>query len=318
MRFAELGPDDKIAYVREVLRRGKYFRTARVWDFQDKFDYEGWLDNFSGIDERYIAARILSSFLYFSARMVDSMLYDAVGRAASEISKRRQYVDADKDKIVKEKIFYCYIPGEEYKATDSGQYFMRKVRDVLHVPEEQIISFQEFIKKCTSPSPYYNVVFCDDVIGSGKQCDEAFRTYRSKLDMSIYEYAQKHNYFLAFVPLVANSKSLAKLKKSMPKMMFAPLYVLTEEYDLFDEKCLCWDGDADLFKLGVELIRTKSEMLGVPDNGDVLSMRGYRNQGWAIGFEHGIPDAVPALFYYSQKGWKPLMWRDYVREENAE
>jgi len=70
-----------------------------------------------------------------------------------------------------------------------------------------------------------------------------------------------------------------------------------------------------LYSRGVELILRKSRELGIPStNGiDVRDEKGFGMQGLAIAFEHGMPDAVPAFFYWQAANWAPLMRKNYTK-----
>lgn len=310
MKYMDLTAEAKQAYVSEVVNRGAFFRKVQLWPLSDRLDFEGWLQNFSGIDEQYLAARILSFFMYFPSRMIDRMLYDAIGAVVASLAVMRRSSHED---FHKTDVYYCYLPGEDESPINSGQTFVAKIRDRLHVPPDRIVTFDKLVDLICHGMPCGNVVFSDDVVGSGNQCVSALSKRVPKLDKSLYEYAASYNITICVVPLIANKFGVAEVNRRMPKLWLRPLHILGEEYNLFDPSCLCWDGDAELYRVGVNLILSKSRCLGIPDNGDVVSARGYQNQGWALGFEHGIPDAVPALFFFSEKGWKPLIWRAYDR-----
>lgn len=310
MCFSELTEAKKISYVEEVKRRGSFFRQVQIWPLSDTFDFEGWLDNFVGVDESYIAARMLSSFMYFPSKMIDRMLYDVIGREVSRIALKERNSSSD---FYKTEICYSYLPGDDGGAVDSGQLFLRRVRDKLHVPQKNVIAWNDLLCKCGSATPYRNIIFCDDVIGSGQQCINALSKRRRELDMSLYEYAKTYQFSISIIPVVANVLGVENVRRTLPGIQVQPLHALGSEYNLFNADSVCWNGDMGLYERAMELIRAKSEDLGIRDNGDVVSMRGYENQGWTLAFEHGIPDAVPAIFFYSEKGWNPLMWRTYER-----
>lgn len=309
MRYSTLTNDAKDKYVNDVLERGSYFRHVQLWPLAETFDYEGWLDNFIGPDEKYIAARMLSFFMYFSSKMIDRMLYDAIGKETARIALHEKNRSED---FYKTEIYYSYLPGEDANsAVNSGQEYVKIVRDKLHVPTKRVILLEALIEKCLRNDPCRHFVFCDDMIGSGKQCVEALKERRRELGMSLYDYAHEFHKSISLVTLVANASGVEYVREELPDLHVSPLYTLGSEYNLFDPSCLCWDDDKELYERGVDLICSKSKLLGIPDNGDVVSVRGYENQGWALGFNHGIPDATPAIFFYSEKRWKPLMWRSY-------
>lgn len=103
MRYAELSGDDKVRFIHEVKERGSFFRRVQLWPLSDTFDFEGWLDNFEGIDEKYIAAKMLSSFMFFPSKIIDRMLYDGIGCEASRVALSEKNSSAD---FYKKEIYY--------------------------------------------------------------------------------------------------------------------------------------------------------------------------------------------------------------------
>lgn len=65
----------------------------------------------------------------------------------------------------------------------------------------------------------------------------------------------------------------------------------------------------------MKLIERKSLDLGIPFTGgsDVIDVQGYKQQGLALAFAHGMPDACPPIFYWETSTWKPLMNKVYQR-----
>ncbi len=292
-------------------KRRNFFRTVQVWPIREDFDCEGWIDNFSGDEERLIATKILSEFLYFPKKMLDRLFYDSVGCAISRIQGR---LKISTDDFYKKNVLYSYIPGENANPSDSGYSFVKKARDVLGVPEENLRHFSdvrnEVLRVQSSPSA---IVFCDDFVGSGCQCVEAL-SKKDSCGVTLYDQARRMGCVLAYAPLIANISGLEKIQSAFPELICTPIYKLGKEYNLFERECLCWDGDEGLFKAGCELILEKSKILGIPDNaGETVSARGFHNLGMFIAFEDSMPDCDPAIFYCSDKGWCPLMRKNYDR-----
>lgn len=61
------------------------------------------------------------------------------------------------------------------------------------------------------------------------------------------------------------------------------------------------------------MILRKSAALGIKNDNKVVSAKGFGGQGLAVAFEHGIPDAVPAFFYWESDNWVPLIKKSYER-----
>ena len=122
-----------------------------------------------------------------------------------------------------------------------------------------------------------------------------------------------HNIFYA--PLVINHDGYRRIKANCHNLNLETVHILDDEYNLFNSKCLCWNNDPNLYKRGTEMILRKSRVVGIPED-DVrnpLYIRGLQEQGLAIAFEHGIPDACPPFFYWDQNGWTPLIKKQYPR-----
>lgn len=305
--------EEKAAFVAEVISRGNFLRRIHVWPLAAEFNFEGWLDNFQSGDDRYIAAKILSSFLYYSKEHVNRMLYDAVGNAVALVLKRVGVVDKG---AYKRKILYSYIPGENPNPTDSGPYFMRKLRDELHIHQNHTVTFEELKNRLLMSTERECVVFCDDFVGSGCQCVKALLdTKILHLNLSIYDLAMKKGHVLSYAPLIANQIGAQRIRLKMPNLIFTPVHELGRAYNLFDPACMCWDGDLELYQEGMSLLERIGNQLSLSQKPNaVVSMKGFGEQGLFIGFEHGIPDSDPAVFFYNQKGWIPLMRRYYERD----
>lgn len=314
MKVEKLRKEDKEAFVKATLERGSFLRKIGVWPPSDIY-YEEWLSNFENLDDKYIASKILNNFLYYSKPMVAKLLHDAVGNAISLMAREIHPLSRD---FYKRDIFYSYIPGETPNPTDSGLLFMRKLREDLHIPQSRTLMFdalKTMLKKEGNKARLF-IVLCDDFVGSGCQCEKALaKTQLEDSKMTIMEFANKFGHVIAYAPLIANSLGVRRIKSQLPELIFTPTHVLGDEYNLFSEKCICWEGDCDLYRAGVELIRRVSGKLEIKDDENgVVSVEGFGRQGLFVGFEHGIPDADPAFFFYSDKGWKPLMRRYCERD----
>lgn len=315
MKIECLENSEKEKYIAEVIKREHFLRDVQVLPLEDKFNFEGWLSNFSQLNDKYIAAKILANFIYYPKKMVDRLMYDSVGAATSILAKK--FSIGDRRRYHKYNVFYSYIPGERPNPTDSGYLFLREVRDFLHVPQNQIVQFGELRDLIYSELKADSaIVFCDDIIGSGAQCITALNMPRKKgAEFSIYDACCSRGVHLAYAPIIANNFGVERIKKLMPKLLVTPAHELSDQYCLFSPNCICWDGDSDMFESGVEFLLRIHGNLGIAeDESKTISARGYGNQGLFIGFEHGIPDACPAFFFYHEKGWIPLMERVYERD----
>lgn len=312
MIFSESTTNERERFVKHVLQRCSFFRRTQVWDASE-VKFEGWIENFSGEDERFLAAKILNGFIYYSKSMVNRLLYDAIGNVIADIQHIR---GCSEYRFYNKNVYYCYIPGEKPSETDSGHIFLRKLRDALHVSPDRILAPSQLVSLLErGRTETLNLVFCDDFVGSGCQCRVALHetTYSELGGVSIYDFAVANNHVLAYAPIIANGLGYKRITSWLPKLLLRPVHVLGDEYNLFCSTCFCWNHDIGLFKEGIAMICDKCKSLGICDDNKEVSMKGFHGQGLMIGFEHGIPDSDSAIFFYTEKGWTPLMERYYER-----
>ena len=168
--------------------------------------------------------------------------------------------------------------------------------------------FDYLEQNSSNPTP---VILVDDIVGSGSQCNTAW--HKQVGGTNLQTISQKYNHKFVYAPLIINKIGLDRIKRNCPELFLSPAHVIGEDYCLFDEKCLCWHDDISQYNKGVEMILRKSAELGIIDNNSEVSVRGFGGQGLALAFEHGIPDAAPAFFYWVSDNWVPLINKSYKR-----
>ena len=296
--------------------RYKYFRDVQIWPLTDEFNFHGWLSNFKGnSDDFKIACRILDFFNYYPKNMVDQMLIASVGHAGYELSKH--FLDW-KHSDFKKRSIYSFIPGETQNTSDSGYLFTRKLRESLGIDQNQFIDYKDLhdtLENIKTPIP---IIFVDDFIGSGSQCYKAWKINRNGNNNRTLEEIHKiYGHIFVYCPLLVNYKGHKIIKDHCPELILSPAHIIGEEYDLFNPNCICWKNEEglDLYTQGIEMILRKSRELGIPfTNGKcVYDAKGFGEQGLALAFEHGAPDAIPAFFYWCSDNWTPLIKKTYQR-----
>jgi hypothetical protein len=305
--------DELNKIINDTRNRAQYFQTVHAWPLNDKLDYEGWLSNFSDESELKIACSIIDFFLYYPSNMVDEMLRTSIGYAGLHLSKM---ISDWKHFDFLNRCYYSFIPGENPNPTDSGHIFTRKLRDVLEIPENRIINYSDIASTLSHAKKTTPVILVDDFVGSGSQCITAWNYNKFPYNKKTFkEISESDGHIFIYAPLIVNQIGFQRIRDYCPNLILTPTHVIGSEYNLFSKDCICWKNNDDLFKTGTELILKKSKELGIPfTNGrHPQDVRGFGEQGLALAFEHGAPDAIPSFFYWCAENWTPLIKKTYTR-----
>jgi hypothetical protein len=282
-----------------------FFRTFQIWPLESKFDPKGWLENFTDNELPY-ALHMLDSFLYYPEIFVDQLLiasFQKLCKIISDYPKGRY----DWDTFLNQCII-SWVPGERPNPTDSGHVFARKARQILNIPEENIMHPLDIIKNDIQRP----IILLDDFVGSGAQCRDFWRgTSLNCNGNSIKSIAKNSKLNVYYCPLICNELGLNEIKKECKELTLSPVHVLDARYNLLNPKA--WPDE--LRSGAIEFIRTKS--LGLNDitdsNGEYVEnqtdWRGFGKQGLAFGFYYGPPDATLPIFYSKANNWIPLIKR---------
>lgn len=297
----------------ETIDHYNFFREVQVCPLSDKFNYKGWLNNFTDKYEKELASLMVDFFNYYSDEMVNQMLRTSVGKAGYELSQ--YFSDWEHDNF-KNRCYYTFIPGENPNPSDSGNLFIRKLRDELNIPENRLFDYRDIYNLIDTLKGSTPIVFVDDFVGSGAQCCTAWLSNRGgKFNLNLMELSKHYNHKFIYAPLIINSKGYNLIRTYCDGLILSPSHIIYEEYNLFNENCICWRNNKQFYEDGVALILNKSRQLGIPstDGKNVNDEKGFQKQGLAIAFGHGAPDAIPAIFYWETDDWTPLIKKNYSR-----
>lgn len=296
-----------------TISKSSFFRELQVWPLNDVLNYKGWLNNFSDPKEQEIACHILDFFIFYPRNMVNEMLRKVVGHTGYIFASH--FSDWTFDDF-KTRCIYSFIPGETVNPTDSGHTYVRKLRNSLGIPENRIID-NKSLYAILERNINLPVIFVDDFVGSGAQCDKAWNDNRGGYrGYTLKDIALAYGHKFVYAPLIVNNIGYERITNKCIGLELVTNHILDGKYNLFKSECICWKGDNDLYNKGVKLILDKSFELGIPfTNGDsVIDVRGFGEQGLALAFDDdGVPDAIPPIFYWSSDNWTPLIKKEYQR-----
>jgi hypothetical protein len=283
----------------------QFFRTFQIWPIENKFDPMGWLSNFTDKELPY-ALHMLDSFLYYPEIFVDELLVASFQKLCKLIlgdSNGKQNWDVFLDECI-----ISWVPGERPNPTDSGHVFARKARQILGIPETNIVAPLDILKNNVQKP----IVLLDDFVGSGAQCRDLWDgTTLSYNGSSFSSLATSHNLNVYYCPLICNKLGLDEITKKCSKLILSPVHVLDSRYNLLNPE----NWPANLRDGAIEFIKAKS--LSLDDISDLnggyaikkTDWQGFGKQGLAFGFYYGPPDATLPIFYSKSRDWKPLIER---------
>lgn len=289
-----------------------FYREVQLWPLARELNYEQWLNNFEEGEDQDIAQRILDFFVYIPDILVDQMLQTVIGKCGYFFKERVR--GWNNDSFTKD-CWYSFIPGETPSYTDSGYIFTRKLRDRVGIPEKHILGFDQLMYNITQGIPIKNVILVDDFVGSGAQCDAAWNYHKlGTTGITLASLTQLKNLNVVYAPLIVNEMGRQRIEGACLGLKLEFIHLLKEEYNLFNEKGLCWNGDHALYSRWISLFNKicKQERITLTGGRSVNDGKGFAEQGLAIAFNHGIPDACPAFFYWNSDTWKPLIKKHYL------
>lgn len=304
---------DHIEQYKITTERSKFFQTVQAWPLDEDLNYEGWLKNFAEGEERRLACLILDFYNHYSSKIVIQMLRTSVSNSGYFF--KSFFPDWDHTHF-KTKCIYSFIPGETLNPTDSGHIFTRILRDELRVPENRIVNYMylpQVLDQLATPTP---IVFVDDFVGSGAQVRKAWLnnkfTYNGK---TLSQICSDGKHCAVYAPLIVNKAGHEVITRDCNGLYLSATHILSDEYNIFHKDCICWKKDDTLFKKGTEMLIRKSLAIGIKATGgsSVKDLKGFGEQGLALSFHHGAPDAILPIFYWEDNNWTPLIKKAYER-----
>jgi hypothetical protein len=288
----------------DVLIKCNFFVDTQLWPLKHVLNPEGWMSNFND-DERPYAAMLLNSFIYLSESLVNQIYIATISDLAGTSNLD---VATDHWKIYRENVLVTFITGETPNLTDSGRIFARKARQLLGIPQENIVDPQVALElHISNDRP---VLFVDDFVGTGLQCVE---TWKREIPTGRYEGAsfdkvQKHGNPAAchYTPLVCTQIGKETIRAHCPELNLRPGHLLGSHYSALTRDSIVWPED--LFDTAVNVLRSMSLRAGIPEDLNVRNdWRGLFEQGLCLAFYHSVPDATLPIFFWEENGWIPLI-----------
>lgn len=257
-----------------------------------------------------MARHLLNAFLYFSEDLMKQIASSAIHSVSYEVvtSKGDPFKARIEWKTFLDEVLVVAVPGEKPSATDSGNLFARHARDRFRIKDERFLSAEQALKYLISNGPA-PIIFVDDFVGSGNQFITMWRRLQivGAAFQSFETFSLKNPDWQPFYcPAIATTKGIEAIVGICARVRLMAGNELSPQYSAIDPDSLLWPDD--LRPRAFDFIKTASARAQIPDApGETNDWRGYLDQGLAVSFSHGTPDATLPIFTWNLNGWVPLI-----------
>lgn len=290
-------------------------RAVRFWPGEDKLDVDRWLSNFDD-DDKDTAKVLLTSFVFLSESVVESLLVDAYASLRRNIKMADwNLVDGEGMKMKEPTVLLTFPTGEIPNVTDSGYLFARKMRQLFDLEESGMVEPSQAVEVLASSKPNdvrnTALVLVDDFAGSGEQVcktlERRIRVADGKL-VSIQDLAKQTGLRVYYCLLVATRDAKMRLEREHSYISVNCPHVLGKRYNIKSKNCAIISASAA--NAVHSLIRKYAGIyLKSPNVKSWVREYGFHDLGLTIAFEHSVPDATLPIFWADGSNWKPLYRR---------
>ncbi len=289
-----------------VLDKCEAFVTMGIWPSGNKLRPRKWLSNFNDSEKEH-ALYLLNAFCYYNVEITTALLKSTILQLSNELNDSDTIEEklASWNTMLYETIF---VPatGERPNLTDSGIMLSNYLRRNLKIPEYQIFTTSQLYDSAHAGvfSKVKNIVFFDDLIGSGTQLFTMYGLDFEKdtdLLIPIREQCKVLNLKPFFCALVATQYGVDQVSNQFPELKILVSHKLQNNVSPFHPDNNIWPERLKIS--GIDFINSASLRAGIPQN----EVKGYHDLGLSIAFDFTIPDATLPIFRWNQNNWSPLM-----------
>jgi hypothetical protein len=300
-------PPDAEIYTEQVLQRCRDLIENSVWQDLHVQRLAAWHANFSGITDRYFAARLLDSLIYRSAPQTKALIDYLFLRVLPEIARTAQlecipsndWLTPFRQSCPHKSIRFIPVIRSVEPPTKSGPVIARMIAKRLRFNERNIIwPFQ--IEKAISDGAT-TFVLLDDFLGTGDQFTKFCKAY------NLSQFFASATFIYA--PFVAHSTGITTVKRYDNRVFVAAAETLDVRHQLFSEGCDCFlDGEnslADARNHYVDLLTR----LGILERISEKVWYGYGGLELAFAFSHASPNNSLPIMWWRGERFTPLFDR---------
>ncbi len=286
-----------------IRSRASDFIDSGIWDGIALGGLEAWFNNFSGIEEQFVAAKLVESLVYRSEHQTIALAQQLFQRTLPDLLSYSEFEEyrpswlellSDKSYNVAQKYPIRIVPiiRDTDPPTKSGPNLARLYRRALGLNERLMIWPDRISDKLQSGCELF--ILIDDFLGTGDQ----FKKFYDKYDLVAVEAKAK----VVYIPLAAHEIGLGNVRRECPSVLTNAAEILREEENNFFR--------AGTFGLYTSEIRSRySSLVDKYLNVKPELKFGYGELGVTYAFQHATPNATLPLFWADGMNFRSLLRR---------
>ena len=282
-----------------VLEKIDYFSDIQLWP--RTVQPKRWLENFSA-GERPYAVHLLNSFVHFNEDIINQLFVSAFQLLSGEVLP----TGAPLDEAVKawadfrNRVLITPVSGESPSPADSGYRYASKARDILNIPQSQLVTHEDALRAVVSDATL-TIIFVDDFVGSGQQILNHWKRQVSVNGTVLsFSLAAKGGMAAAYYCCaLATEYGVGRIATAGLPLTVRAGNILPLNASAVASDSLVWPKSE--FAKGVAFLGAANARAGITTN-----PTGFHKLGLTVGIEGRVPDATLPIFLWDQNDWIPL------------
>lgn len=291
-------PPNAEIYFEQVVKRCRGYLRLHLWEIEQP-TLDGWLTNFSTLEERYLAARLLDKAIFRSESQIRAMIVQLLQRTLADALAAPNEFGEDWQAVLKSeekdpRLRLVPVIRDTDSPAKSGPLVARLFRRLGEVSDDWMVwpwLMQGEIDKGNK------IVLIDDFIGSGQQ----FINFANRFLLHQVCLGQ-----LIYSPLVAHEQGLITIRETLPNIRVVPGEVLTANYSTLQESSEPFDSHNSQSSAR-QFYKTYWNRKNIQISKSLLF--GWEELSLVFAFNHGSPNATLPLFWMNRGHHKRIFTR---------
>ncbi len=276
----------------------------KVINHIDKLRLNGWLHQFHTLEEKYLAAHLLDSFIYRTDKMNKSVyehiLYVKLpllleNQGCFSYSSVNEFITTLTNSREPELKFATI--EKRMGSSKSGGVYLREFRVQNSIQQFYFINSSQLHSTTSSCEA---IVFIDDIVGTGKDFIAFYSEY--ELDKIIDKK-------LIYIPLIAHEDGVKKIKDECSNVNVSPVEILTKEHNFFSDNNGNGIWSKDKSNKSSDVIHFYQNFLRKKNIYNRNYYQGKGKLGLSIFFAESSPNNSLSIYYTDKNGWLSLVDR---------